>query len=724
MDVNLNSPLSPEFSVLPTEFPSNVSPLTFLEAAFAISESGIAFSDDKRNSIAYQRRIFDISCESEETDISRPNTSPKQFGLNSLNEATKIEEDADNKINLKSKKKKLRRSISLPQESMENLSRITLHKKTRVKKLTSSEGMKYADFPKLPYSDRELIQPITARENSTGSGYRKASIRHLDDLPFIDESKESQFNKKTRSKLRDFLEANKCSFPIVKTANELQELAQRFFDNEISSVTRSKFQLRRTPSCDLISSELSRAQSALREVQKSMVLLKNIIPRLQFLQNSIYKVLTRNIEKKSSKTCYKSHWINNFFTGLDGLICSYSFRKQEMNPLKTFTHIYTDQLNDKKMKDLIFHTLKIEHEEFDKIMSCLNFWADSKKAIELTERVSQIDRKNIINDLDFSTDRIAKQRHEWFESLDSPISLSKNRLDEIVRCLIPTSSIIFKDIKVNDKSISLKGFSGNTEACQIELFTRLIHAIYSSGFDPIMKHTQCEDQARVLVNIHNICSILQKDLSAEFIPWEAIQKKLSTFPAIPFLKFKNRFNKNKHLDHLDQFLINLTIPCINILKLCTNDCWSWGHDCISCLFTDLFHPYGDKSSQIIFHTRPEKGIYCHINIKSQEDFSVTQIKRYGTYPRTNEITRPTSSLESNLEFAKTTFKWTLSPYKDDQTQIACWRGLLEIPHVEINEKTPLETKKKILKILNNPNIVDYVMNSLTGKPKIITTQLD
>jgi hypothetical protein len=698
--------------------------IQFLDNAFATSE-GLEFSDDKRHSLVDQRnsqgfgrRFFEyiVPRSPEQTDRLMRSPSSTKLGMNALSESS-----ADEKIDeLKNTKKTFRRSISLPHNGKEEITRASLSKKTKaVKKLTSSEG--YRSFNTQVYSDRELIQPISARVNSQKNG---SSIRNLDDLTYIEKNKESNFDKKTRKLTRELLEKSKkelTNLPQVKLEKELRTIALRFFDNEINAVTRSRYELRRTTSHGLINTELPRAIEALTKLQKSMVLVKSLIPRLQFLQNSLYKILTRNAEKNPPKKCYKSPWVTNFFEGLDWLNSAYSFRKKEMNPLKTFSVIYGQSLQNDKMNELIVLCLAIEQVEFDKIISCLNEWADSTNATKLRDRVGIIDRENIKKSLDLDLNRITKQRHVWIESLDCPISLSKNRVDEIVRCLIPEDSVLYKEITVNDKIIELKDFSGNKSACKKEFFKKLIYAICLGGFDLTVKEEMCENQAKVLVHIRELCSSIYENLVLDTIPWETVQKKMAEYPAIPFMRFKKRFAKDS-LENLDQFIIDLTIPCINILRLCTNDCWSLADECIRCLYPKLFLPYGENSRGFKFQTQAESGIYCHINIKNNKHFDVTQIKRYATYPSTSNSIN-SNGINTKLKQARSLFKWTLSPYEDHTSQITCWRGLLEIPDVEICSRTNPDNRAKILRILNNPVLVDYVMNSLNDKPKILTTYL-
>lgn len=686
---------------------------------FTISESIDDFSREgcsKRTSFVFDRRYFEQLLPESELSCVIPKESEKfkHLEIKEIKQETTLEKEER-----KAKRKQYRRSVSQSSAETQQLSMIHLNKMDKTSKGTSP--LKISNFTRScgsHFTERELIQPITAREQPGLNSYKRPSLKNLDELSLIEESREARFNIKIQKKLVKYLKSHDSHLPRLPSADQLDEIAQNYFDENITNATKEKFQLKRTSSVDLVNAERPRAVTGLIQVQKSMTLVKAIIPRLQFLQTSLYKVILEYNNKKFSDVCYKSKWTNDFFCGLDKLICSFNFKEIEMNPLKTFTHIISDQIKDSKMHELIVISLQIDNKEFENIMNCLTSWADYKKVKELTLRVSVIDHRRIKEQLDFSTDYIKNQQHRWFESIETKSLISQITAQEIIRCFIPDDLVLYKQIKVNDKLIELKHFKGDSEACQTEFFTLLFHAIYKSGFDINYQKKDCEDQAKMLIHMEAICKMLKNDLAEDTIPWKVIQKKLINYPAIPFSKFKNTFNKASHAESLDRFLIELTIPCIDILKLCTNSCWLRGDDCIRHLFSKLFRPFGDKTTLNAFSTSQEKGISCQIHIDSPEDYSVTQIKNYGTKPHLNSS--HSSSNDTILNYTKTTFQWTVSPFKDKEKGISCWQGLLEIPHVEVMNETPIDIKRKILKILNNPDLVDYVANSLEGKPKIIS----
>jgi|GEM_PF-2281685 len=668
-------------------------------------------SVEKKISFVFERRMFEnINPESKNKLTAKESERNfKHLEFNELSEESKYRP----KIKKHTKNKSYRRSMSLPSGS-QIFSAENSTKDFNIKNLTSSDiSKKNLGFP---FSEREIIQPITSRDLVGDSRYKRAPLKTLDELVSLEKTKVSQFNTKIRKKLKEYLETHDNNLLPIPLSTVLNQRAQDCFDMEVKKETKEKLQLKRTSSFNLVKSCRSRAQPALIHVQKSMILLDEIIPRLKFLQNSFFKILTLKKEKKTTSICYKTIWIDDFFKGLDNLISSYAYRKQEMNPLKSFTHIFAEQVNDPKMHELIFLGLKIGSKEFDNVMFCLNWWADSKNILELTERVSYIDHIKIREKLDLSIENIANQKHEWFESLNSNCPISQITNSEVIRCLIPDNVVLYDEITVNDKIIQLNNCNGTSETRQIKFFTILLHAIYSLGFDKNITEKESREQANVLVNLNKISKLIKEDLFKNTIPWQAIQKNLSDFPAIPFSALKNYFDPMIHEETLEELLIELAIPCVNVLKLCTNSCWLRGDECIRFLFTKIFKIYGDDTHPQFFHTSQENGISCHIHVKNRNHYFVTQTKCYGTH----HFQDPLSKSGKPLNFAKTIFQWTVSPYKDNDTGFSGWRGLLEIPHVDVDENTQMEIKREFLKTLNNPNIVDYVVNSMDGKPKIIS----
>lgn len=648
----------------------------------------------KTSSTVCNRRLFeDIGNLSDSADIKQRESSKnfKHLGLNYL------ENEPIKKTSSKSKHRPLRKSLTLSGPSETKISNTTRFSETS---------------NKLCFTQRELIQPISSRGPIGKDRY--SPTQDLKDFKIIDEKKEADFNKKIIKNIRKYIENNSQLFGEIPTSNQLETIAQKFFDQKINKKKKTTDQLKRANSVSLVKSELPRAAVALEKLQKSALLIEGMISNLKNLQTSILTLLKRK------KTLYKSKWIENFYEQLHYLVASYTEKGKEKNPLRTFTVILEEQIQDEKIKEIIALSFNLQQKELENLILHINKWAINTEILpQLSERVAILDRKNIVDSINSSIKDIPSKKHEWFESLESKRLINHITTEEIIRCLIPDSLVLYKKITVNKKTIQLKiNEKSNTEP-QVRFFSQLLYEIYAAGFNVNMTQEMARAQAISLVAIPEISHSIKEYLIMEMIPWEQVQLMLSPYQAIPFFKFKANYDSTLHLHNLNEYLVELTVPCIDVLKLCANDCWLIAEECIRYLHPDLFVPYGQKMEAESMTTVPEKGVECHIHIQNDQDYSVAQIKKYGTYPPDLTVSSG-SSLNKKCNLAKMTFKWSVSPYIDPESNIKSWKGLLEIPNVIIDSKTPPDVEKKILKILNNPTIVDFVTNSLTGQPKIIS----
>lgn len=608
--------------------------------------------------------------------------------------------------------KRPKKSLSVPSKDS---------KKIKPSKLNFSDEDKDRKVPHLRFKDRELIQPITSPTKANSEPERKSYLKNFDRFQLIDKNKKDEFNNSIYKQLIKHLKSEDYPLKAIPPVHELREQAKEQFDLKLKEVTLERFAaIEKVPCGELFHSELIRAKSALVKLQKEARLIKEIATRLKFLQNALYKLIENQFEKKSKKNLFKSEWTEQFFIILNDLIESYTLRKREMNPLKTFTHRFEENLKDQKMKELITLCLKIEKKELDLTIELIKEWAHFEFASTLKKRVQELDREAIEKSLNLSTKNILNQKHEWYESLESKTKLSKNRVEEIIRCMIPEGEILYKEIKVNDRLIfSLK--SENKEESQIEFFKELLQEIYnySSNFTSSTHLKKSENQAYLLVNIEKCVRMIEEDLKMHEIPWDSIQNKLSCFKALPFSKFKNEYDPNIHLN-ISHFLLEISIPCLEILLLCTHDCWLKADECIRMLFGSLFSKYGAQKGSSELHTILDKGIECHIQIQNKENFSVSQIKKYVTTKISHHSSNHLSSSDDKSKIATTTFKWTVSPYFDEKKNLRTWKGILEILDIIIHDEMNEDLKEKTLKIFNNPEIIDYVSNEINGKPKIIS----
>lgn len=655
----------------------------------------------KKASNLCERRFFEsTSMESEKS------YEPKKSSKNNFKHLVVKDSNSNSEYSETPEEKNVRRHLHgrSPTNTIKvspSLQEIDGKKKPKLKKLAlSTEGFRL-NGNRLFFSEQELNNPTSARDFSNGFKSIKI-IKSLDQLKPIDESKELGFNEKFRKKLKKYLDGHEPESTILHSVTELDKMAQDFFDKEILKDSKSNLNLKQTSSIDLVRSELPRAQSAIIKLQKSMILVEELIPRIEHLQDSIFKVLTKNKNKTSHS---KTQWINDFFAGLDQMISSYKHAQDEVNPLKIFTCVVTEKVKDQKIMDFLMMVLTMKKAEFENLMSCLNKWSDFRMIYSLTPRVHEIDHLNIRKCLDCSPDHIVDQEHTWSESMNAKNSLFKMPIEEIVNAFSPEFLAFYKEIAINEEPIRLNGLTGTRKESQFQFLTNFLEAIYRAGFDPQIKRKECQNQATVLVNIGNICKNIESNLFEEEIPWNVVQKKLKDYPAIPFSKLKSSFILSKHMMDLDQFLIELAVPCSNVLRLTVNSCWQKADTCIHHLFTDLF----ECTTDIQTEAKPE--LICRLQIKNKELFSSVHIKQYETYSMANK----------SVDLANLTFKWNVNLQLDEINDNKYLKGLLTVQNVKIYDETSKEIKAKILKILNNPNIVDYVPNSLDGSPAIQTT---
>ena len=678
------------------------------EKDLSISESFAEFTHEtaykKSSSVLNNYKLFEnafLESEKMVTD-KKTNNNFKHLIISDIkNEELDLEESPEEK---KTRRQLNRRSLTAPTKKNDAFHDLDLKKKTKVKKLDFGEGFARSNEISI-FSERNFLQRESFLSSRDPLNTFKAikKLKSLDEFKFVEESKEISVNDKFRKKLKKHLELHDSDSFYTCSATALDEMAKSFFEDEILKEIKTNFNLKRTSSIDLVKSELPRAQSALVKLQKSMILVKGLISHIEFLQDSIIQVLSQ--KNKERKIANKTRWINDFFNGLDQMISSYKFSHEEINPLKTFTYLLEDKTKDAKSMDLLLVALKLKKKDFENLLICCNNWADLKMLYFLASRVGELDHQNIKKCLNFSADHIVLQEHEWYESIFSKNSHFQIPIAEIVNEFSPEYLANYKEMTVNEEPIRLVGFKGTRRTSQCEFLTELLDAIYSSGFNRKMKKEECQNQANVLVNIELITKSIQNDLLQEEISWATIEKKLNAYPAIPFLKFKTSYSLNLHKACLDQFLVELSVPCISVLKLNTNSCWLKADLCIRHLFGGIF----TVSTEI--QTEPKLGSITHLQIKDNEQFSAVHFKHYEIYSTANKA----------IDYANITFKWNVALHYDESNQAICLKGILTVQNVKIYDAANEEIKINILKTLNNPNIVDYVTDSLCGSPTIFTT---
>lgn len=678
------------------------------EKDLSISESFAEFTHktaSKKSTSSCDYKLFENTLiESKKNTATSDKTSKNNFKHLVIsdvnNEELDLEESPEEK---KARRHLYRRSLTAPTKYSTDFKDSDSKKKMKMKKLTLVEGSAHSNGTSL-FSARSILNESFLSSRESLNNFKSVKkLKSLDEFKLVEENKEISVNDKFRKKLKKHLESHESDVFVIHSATTLDEMAQSFFDDEILKEIKTNLNLKRTSSIDLVKSELPRAQSALVKLQKSMILVKEIIARIEFLQDSIVHILSK--KNKERKIANKTRWINDFFCGLDQLISSYKFSYEEQNPLKVFAYLLDDKTKDPKIMDLLLTALKLKKKDFDNILMSFNKWAELKMLYLLASRVGELDHQNIKKCLNFSTDHIVRQEHEWYESIFARNSHFQSPIEEIVKEFSPEYLEEYREMTINEEPIRLNGFKETRKTSQFQFLTELLYAIYSAGFDRKMKKEDCQNQAAVLVNIELITKSIQNDLLQEEISWVTVEKKINDYPAIPFSKFKAAYTPSIHKTCLDQFLTELSVPCISVLKLNTHSCWLKADLCIHHLFGGIFNVSPETQ------TEPKLGNISHLQIKNNEHFSAVHFKQYEIYSMANK----------DVDYATITFKWNVALHYDESNQATCLKGILTVQNVKIYDETTEEMKLQILKTLNNPNIVDYVSNPLDGTPTIFTT---
>lgn len=557
---------------------------------------------------------------------------------------------------LKSKKKKIELKADRKSSSLKE-------PKVRKAEIVAGKSLSFRETYSNSYTQRELIDPF-------GSTKKIKVNKTLESLNYKEKNVE-KFNKKVREKVKIYFK----EYPILPLSDVLELLAINFFEIEITNETKN---IEETVSQrELVSSESHRAKKVLTKLQKNACLIQEFSGRIMELQGFLLTTL-----QEMGK---RSHWCNLFYYRLNGMASAYINREEEMNPLKTFIVSY--QKLDNKMKDVTIKTFKLDHHEFSNVLDVFTKWGDLKTALSLREKVREIDLQRTLNLLNFSTKDLMKQVHEWFEADDSNEFLLKIGTKEILDSLPMTQFF------VNGNKIIKPDFDFSEK--KTDFLAILLNKIYE--FYPTEINLRgCENQAYCLTHLETIMIDLKKDLSEVIIPWEAIQKKLISFKAIDFMKFKKTF-KPEYLEFLNSFLLDFAVPIFNLLKMGSKNSWQKADESLRCLFTPLFCETSHNLTTI-----EENEILTDFEV-TNKSFSVVQTRKYKIL---------STSLHTNL--SSIIFTWAIAE---------CEGGLkscLQIADIWFSEEITENQKQFILKTLNNPNTIDYVEHALCGKPKIIS----
>lgn len=525
--------------------------------------------------------------------------------------------------------------------------------------LISQKSLSFRDH--YPYTARELMNPLNSN--------KKTQLNEV--LKNFVVAKEKETKECNRQITKKVIPHFKDLTPLP-SSDQLETSALIFFEQEISNETKN---IATISNKDLVFSETHRAKTVLTKIQKSAFLIKELINRLITMQGFILDSL-----KEVGKTTV---WYNQFFSYLSTIVSNYENREEEMNPLKTF--LFSFEKQDAKMRKITLKCFKMEEKECIHVLDVIRKWGDFKTIEGLREKVRTIDHKRTLDLLNFSTEDLSRQVHEWFESADSENFLLNMSAKELLDSL--TSIQFF----VNDKKIAEK-----------EGLAVLLKEIYAFFEKDEISLQACKNQVYCLSELDTILNSLKTDLSKNPIPWVDIQQTLQPFAAIPFFKFKKIFNPEIHLENLSNFLLELAILPFSLLKIGSKKSWQKATDCLECLFTDLFFNPSYQIKSI------EEKLISNIQI-TDDSFSVVQTKNY-------RICSPASS-ENPVIYATIAFIWTILPCLEGL------KGCLQISDIEFAKDIGESTKQSILKILNNPTIIDYIDNAMKGKPKILSGSL-
>src|SRR5690606_39054111 len=115
-----------------------------------------------------------------------------------------------------------------------------------------------------------------------------------------------------------------------------------------------------------------------------------------------------------------------------------------------------------------------------------------------------------------------------------------------------------------------------------------------------------------------------------------------------------------------------------------------------------------------YWTKLLQGIECHIDLNANAEFTVTQLKKYGTYPRAHPTDKESTFVNPDELLAIIPVSWSLTASPQG------WRGVLHIPHeIEIQKRAAEKQKWDVLgSVIRYTDLEDAGAELPPGSPRM------
>jgi hypothetical protein len=260
------------------------------------------------------------------------------------------------------------------------------------------------------------------------------------------------------------------------------------------------------------------------------------------------KTITILIEKNSRST-----WSEKLLLELK--------KVQKLNPLEWLSFIQSKREKDKKIRKILLYALATNKGEQKQLLLIMELWIKNlTEPMLFPHFLERVRQKQELVLLPF-------QRIFWIEPPTAKNPLALISQDEVLRCFVQGSHVLFQNINVNGRSLLPFHFEAKDESeYQIAFF----HLLFST-LDPSSESNKLLEQATLLIKGQ----------------------------------------------------VSNKIPCFPILQLCTLSAWHQAQECLMERFSGIFTD--------LRWTRALQGIGLNIKTFGTTQFTVTQTKNYKTY---------------------------------------------------------------------------------------------
>lgn len=377
------------------------------------------------------------------------------------------------------------------------------------------------------------------------------------------------------------------------------------------------------------------AERFLELVQKNEKLLQPIIAKIKVAQDALQQFCIQKKQKSSEAI--------NLSQCLELLVAVRNERVPKKKPIKektkkdvrVFTNILDTECKSDFSQKIVNFALGRTKNEIESVKAFLHKWSKE----EACEQILTIISKAFQSHVEIS--KLLRQRFEWSSLIINKYNCFNNfinliSIEEVERCILANTKVIFDKILINNVELKCKIDEVDSLKCKRKFFKILLEAIYAAGFNASQRDPAIEDQ-------------------------------------------------------LTEFLAHRNFEAAEILKLCTNS--SWPDMYIRQSFPNLFN----SGSSIL--TRAKQGIECYFNIESSGNYSVTQVKKYVTYPKVNPGDPSSFAIDEKKPLCTFTFSSTVYHYATMPT----YTGFLQIPQIEIDPNASHEEKWLVFNALLGKN---------------------